>query len=133
MKIQTSVLIEENLHKQAKLLNIPLGKTLEEALKQTMEKDNVIEDLKRQRAEHMRKAREIKGEIEELEARQLEEKENLGDIEERIVKCLRICGRVDANEVGISNDRIAEIAKQNHVPALELIDKYRSKKVPKND
>lgn len=129
MKKTTSILIDSELHEQAKLLNIPLGRTLEEALIARMNKNELIDELKDKLREKRKEVREIKTQIEEIEERQREEIETRGNLDERFEKAISICHRIDKNEIGISNDRIAEVAKIQNVPALELIDRYRSKYV----
>lgn len=125
-KVHTTVLVDIKLKEEAKKMNIPLGKTLEDGLKEQINKDRLIEDLKAERTEFLRQARELKFKIEKLEKRKKKEIEVLGKESERMEKALvQLQGILD--RIGdVSDEQIRWVAGQKHVPYIELSEKFKA-------
>lgn len=126
-KAHTTVLVDQKLKEEAKKMGIPLGKTLEDALKEQINKDKLIDDLKAERTEKLREARELKFKIEKLEKRKREEIETLGKESERMEKALEQLKGIFDRIGDVGDEQIRWVAGQKHVPYLELHENFKQK------
>jgi len=120
----TSIKVDSKLHTEAKKLGIPLGKTLEDALKEKLNKDWLIEDLKGQYTEKKREARELKAKIDRLEKRKKEEIEQLGEESERMSKALEQIMGIHDRIGEVTDEQLRFVANQKHVSYIELTEEY---------
>lgn len=127
MKEQTNVLIEKDLKNEAQASGIKLGRALEEYLEMLLHKGGLIARYEKKKEFHLAKAKEYREKIKELEKRLEREEEIRGDIDSRMEKAIDIALTVYENEVGLTDDRIREIAEQQIVPAIDLIDEVKKK------
>ena len=117
----TSILIDDKLRAEAKALNIPLGKTLEDALMLKLNKNARLEQLKKNRKKLMAEARELKKEIKELEETIEKENSSPEKLSSKLEDAFKICENVKLNEGILKQDRIRTIAQVQGVPAGELL------------
>lgn len=127
MKEQTNILLDKELKNEAQSSGIKLGKALEEYLEMLLHKGGLIARYEEKKDFHLAKAKEYREKIKELEKRLEREEEIRGDIDTRLEKAVDIAMKVYENEVGLSDDRIREIAEQQIVPAIDLIDEVKKK------
>lgn len=117
----TSILIDDKLRAEAKALNIPLGKTLEDALMLKLNKNARLEQLKKNRKKLMAEARELKKQITELEEIIKKENSSPEKLSSKLEDAFKICENVKLNEGILKQDRIRTIAQVQGVPAGELL------------
>ena len=91
VRVQTLTTIDSKLKEQAKERGINFSKTLEEALKQKLDPDKLIENLRSEKMKMFEMIREIEREIELLEnsVPVVEEEKRIG--EGRLDEALSIC------------------------------------------
>lgn len=128
----TTIKIDEDLHKEAKFLNIPLGKTLENALRVQLNKKEILDELEHKKQFHLNKAKEYRKQIEEIEERQRKEREFRGTEEEIMENAVSIAVKVFDNEGGIDDKRLGDIANVQGVSFSELKELFIQKIHPKN-
>lgn len=121
-------MVDEDLLEEAKARKIPIGKTLEDALKNRLDKDLVIEDLKEQRKKYLKRSKDLKKEIDRLESERAKTNKSLGTKDVRMEKALKVAQTVVDNEGSISNERLSFIAEKNNVKCSELREQINVKK-----
>lgn len=119
-KVNTTVSIEQSLKKEAQDNKIPLGKTLEEALKVKLDKDRLIDDKKEELKILRRKARVLEKEIKELEDKRKVMKEKYGDRAEREQTAEDKLIEIDKKQGFIDDENIRAVSRISGLTVYEV-------------
>jgi len=127
MKVQTTILIDQDLKKDAQASGIKLGNALEEYLRMLLHKGDLKMKFEEKKRFHLDEARKYRDKIKLLDQMLEREEEIKGDMNRRIEKALDIAMKVYENEGGLTDDRIRDIAEQQIVDPIILIDLVKEK------
>jgi post-segregation antitoxin (ccd killing protein) len=123
----TSCLVDEEILEEAKALKIPIGKTLEDALKEKLGNNSLVEDKKRERKRLLSDALKLKREIDELESRQKAKIDSMGEEEERYEKALRRLEEINDKYGGLTPENFRGVATVFEISPIKLEDIWKLK------
>jgi uncharacterized protein (UPF0305 family) len=129
--IQTNILIDEELKREAQERGIKLGAFMNQQLKIFLDKDTMLMELEAKKEYHQSEVRKLRKQIKDIKERKAMEEKRKGSEAERLQKALKTAILVHANEGGLNNERIRQIAEQQLVDGnllIEKVEEYFSKK-----
>jgi vacuolar-type H+-ATPase subunit I/STV1 len=123
----TSCLVDEEILEEAKALKIPIGKTLEDALKEKLGNNSLVEDKKKERKRLLSDALKLKREIDELESRQKAKIDSMGEEEERYEKALSRLEEINDKYSGLTPENFRGVATVFEISPIKLEDIWKLK------
>lgn len=129
--IQTNILVDEELKREAQERGIKLGAFMNQQLRIFLDKDTMLMELEAKKDYHQSEVRKLRKQIKDIKERKAMEEKRKGSEAERLQKALKTAILVHANEGGLDNERIRQIAEQQLVDGnllIEKVEEYFSKK-----
>ena len=129
--VQTNILVDEELKREAQERGIKLGAFMNQQLRIFLDKDTMLMELEAKKEYHQSEVRKLRKQIKDIKERKAMEEKRKGSESERLQKALKTAILVHANEGGLDNERIRQIAEQQLVDGnllIEKVEEYFSKK-----
>lgn len=104
---------------------------MNQQLKIFLDKDTMLMELEAKKEYHQSEVRKLRKQIKDIKERKAMEEKRKGSEAERLQKALKTAILVHANEGGLNNERIRQIAEQQLVDGnllIEKVEEYFSKK-----
>lgn len=126
-RVPTTLLVEESLKEEAKINKINMGKTLEEALKAKLNKDDLIDEKKIELKDTRRKVRQIERELKVLEERKTTMKSKYGNKKERIEKAETKLEEIFDRQGYIDDENIRAVSTISGLTVIEVEEIWKQK------